>query len=169
VLAFVVVLFFPFVMFSALFLVMTVEFAGERNSVCAVIGAYAEADESPVAKPAKAAVAIRGAGSRIFDFPRGRGIVAGPEAVRAAPDPPGTLGVVEAGRPAAQRVARAAGALQVALQPVRMRAEARVAADGVHNASHGIAAVEQRRGPLHHFNSFERQRIESFGVIAGCR
>lgn len=46
------VLFFPVVMLFALLLVVTVEFAGERNSVSGVIGTHAEADESPIAEPA---------------------------------------------------------------------------------------------------------------------
>ena len=47
---------------------------------------------------------------------------------------------------------------------------ARMAADGVHDPTNGVTAVEQGRRAFHHFEPVERQRIERFGVVAGgCR
>ena len=127
-------------------MMMTVKIPGERIPIGSIVGANAEADESAVAKPAKAAIAVRRAGPRVFDLSLGGGIVPGSEAVGTAPEPPPALSVVQAGRTTSQRVGRAPRPLEVALHTVRMRAEARVAADGVDDAAPGIAAVEKRRG-----------------------
>ena len=155
------------VMFLFFVMVMAVEFASEGHPVLGVVGANADADEASLAKPAKAAIAILGPGPGILDCSCGRVVVSGANAIPPAPDPPGAAGVVEAGRPSRQGVARAGGALDVALHAVRMRDEARMAANGVHDASHGVAAVEQGCGALHHFEPVKRQRIERLGVVAG--
>ena len=136
--------FLPVVVLLAFFfvMVMAVEFGSEGHPVTGIVGAYANADEGSLAKPAEAAVAVRGPGLGILDVALGRGVFPTTQAIRPAPHPPAAGGEIESGCPSCQGVARPRRALEVALQAVRMRDEARMAADCVHYPSHGVAAVE---------------------------
>ena len=82
---FVLIIVIIIVVFFFFAMVMGVELVGEGNSVVGVVSANANADEGSIAKPAKAAIAVREPGSGILDIAQGCRVVCGASAIRTAP------------------------------------------------------------------------------------